>query len=439
MMRVLSLILSLCLFSPSVSHAALQVYAGTFTLTTGITTQTVSGIVDKDGNAFTPEVVIAWLDKNTAEATFSAHAAGSFGVAVDRDTDQQGFIAFYNTDNVAANDSLRCKRTDAFIAVIINASACSYNLVASISSFGSGQFVINKTTNNDGSLPIVKYLALGGSDLEDAYLTEIIAPTETGSEVYTGFPWQGNLLMLFGLNFTSTGNQTGADMIPFFGFARSSSERAAMATFNDDPSASGNAQSYISASKCLSIFDMSTQNIEVAADFTGWTSDGFELNYSSVFSFEKAIFALALKGTFQSSINVQARPTSTTTQDITTGFPSVGGMIFGSFPKDPDLDTEVNDNHISIGAFDQTRNHGKWWGNTWTGTATDVNMYSSATAVYTQATNPSTVAAQAAVSAILSNGHRLNFTTADGNARYYISLGLGSAAGRRAVSPKWLQ
>jgi hypothetical protein len=402
---------------------SLQTYAGTFTLTAGITTQTVSGIVDKDGAAFTPKVVLAWCDRNTAEATFTADYAMSFGAAVDRATDQQGMMVSFADDNVGANDALRGKYTDDFIKSIANTGP-GYNVTARISSFGSGQFVINKTVNDGTNLPIVKYLALGGTDIDDAYLMEIQAPAAASGVTYTGVPFQGNLVVFFGNHFLGSGNQATGTPLHFIGAATSSSAEAVAACYTRNASAANLAKSYSSAAACVAGFGTATDGIRILGDFTAWTSDGFTINWSVADGAVRHVFALILKGSFQTSIGQQARPTTNTTQDITTGFEPLAGLIVGTFATT--TATAIVKNHLSLGAFDQTRNHGKWWGDEAT-INTETNMYSSATKCYTDATGPSTVVAQAGVSAVAATQFTLDWTTTDANARLFMHLALGSS------------
>lgn len=437
-MKTLILALLLCL-APVSAHAALQTYAGTFTITSGTGNQTISGIVDKDGASFTPIVVIAWGDRETSDPGFTDNLSGCFGVATNRATDQQSVICAYTDDDAGTTDSLHAKSTDTFIRNI-SGTGPNYNVIATINGFGSGEFTINKTTNDGTSLNIYKFLAIGGSDLEDAYIAELDLTNTTGSKTLTSVPFQGNLALFFGVRLTAAGNASGGSVSWSIGAATDSTHENVVSTYTRNATTSANlSKSYINSGASIAYMGTATDNVVLLADFSAWTSDGLTVNVSqNSDGVARQTFVLIMKGTFQADIQQKARPTSATTQAVTTNFNPVGGMIFGTYATANA--TAIVQNHLSIGAFDRTRNQGKWYGDEAT-INSDTSTYSTASNVYTQATIPSTVAAQAAVSAFSATDYTMNFTTADATARLYFSLALGSAASasRRPVPSILLQ
>jgi hypothetical protein len=208
--------------------------------------------------------------------------------------------------------------------------------------------------------------------------------------------------------------------------AKSATERAVVAVYGNDGSGSANQdESYINSSACFAIAEGGGPQIDNLADFVSWDADGFTLNYSANNLASRVFFGLILQGTFQAAIGTQARKITTTgTQNVTTpGFQPVGVLIAGGFATASA--TETTQSHLVLGAFDGSRNQGTW-NSSAASINTDCNMYASAANCYTQATNPSTVAAQASGS-LAATGYDLDWTTVDANARLFCHLALASA------------
>jgi hypothetical protein len=409
---------------------------GTFTVSSGTGSQQITNAACAQ-----PKVILFFWTRATADATFTADNSAGFGVAVDAGTDQTMNIAYWDDDNVATTDSSFNKNITHMITNPANGTAGN-NHTITMSSFNSDGFTINRTVNDGTNLNIIHYVCLGGSDITNAFLGEFLGPasTDTG-KAYTGVGFQGDLGIFFGTFAGTAGTTTGTDFTFNLGFCKSASERAALAVYSNDGSGSANqAESYITDSKCLVLASGASLIVDNTLDLVSWDSDGFTMNHQVAVSGSRRFFGLILKGTFQSDISVQARATSATTQDITTvGFQPAGVVLGGTFATASA--TETVQSHLVLGAGEATgsvANDGIWASNN-AAINTDANMYSSASNIYTQATNPSTVAAQAALNAWLSNGYQLNWGTADANARLFMHLALaGAASTRRPATPMFL-
>jgi hypothetical protein len=198
----------------------------------------------------------------------------------------------------------------------------------------------------------------------------------------------------------------------------------------DDGVTTGTNQSdsYISTTKLLPIVSGGGCLLAQHATFKTWdASDGFTLTHTNGEGIARVFFGLILKGAYQAAVGSQARTTSgaPVDQDVTSpGFQPSGLLLAGTFATAND--TETTQGHMIIGAADGTDDQGTWCGDAST-INTDCNMYSSSSKVYSQLTNPSTVAAQADAS-FISNGYRLGWTTTDANARRFWHLALASGA-----------
>jgi hypothetical protein len=425
------------LWSAAPAHADFVFANGSVTLTSGTGTQGVT-----DAACAQPKVILFFWTNNTA-AGFQATNAGGFGISVDRGTDQHISSSQITTDNVATTSALFARHNT---YSIVQRTVAGYSVLAYVSAFNSNGFTITKDTNDDASLGIIKYVCLGGSDLENAYVAEFAAPAGGGSQAETGVGFQGNLgIFLASPAGTGASPTTGSAGGFSFGAATSSSARAVTAfktIHNTTSTGTNQSSSRFSASNVLLIPRTTTTTFAAQlADFTSFGADGFTLNWTNNTGTAAKYWALILKGTFQAHVGSQARSTSATTQDITSpGFQPKGIILAGGFATAADSD--IAQGHMSLGAADGTNHHSVWMGDAAT-INTDTNRYSNASNVYSQATNPSTLAAQAAWNAWLSNGYQLNFGTADANARLFAHIALaGAASTRRPIAPMilgWLR
>jgi hypothetical protein len=426
---IFSVLLTLLLVTPS--YADFQFATGTFTLNAGTGNQEVN-----ISPAFQPKVVIFYWAASTANATFSATGRPGIGAAVDQGTDANIALSIFVTDNVATTDTAVAKAVDASIKNL-SAVTPAYNDSLAVTSFDTDGFTLDILTNTDANLHIIKYVALGGSDITNAYGGEFLGASDgTGNEAFTGVGFQGDLAFFFGMN-TGTAGTTAAGGGPFnFGVANDT-QQAVVSIWNRDAQTAGaHSESYISASKCYVMGNTTTTDNE--ASFVSFDADGFTLNYSKLTTIGRRFFAVVLAGTFRSHIGVQARPTSTGTQSYTTDFQPAGVLLAGTFATAND--TELSQAHWVFGSGDGSASHGIWSADAAQVTSTDSNQYTSASNIYTQATNPSTVAAQASLSSMLSTGYQLNWGTADANARLFMHVALaGAATGRRPIMPILLQ
>jgi hypothetical protein len=435
MTRLLSaFLLSLALFAPTTVFAALSMATGTFAISAGMGSQSVS-----DANCVQPKVVIAYWNRATADATFGADESFGIGVAVDRATDQKSNIAVHNNDGVGTTDAIRVKRTSDFIYNLANSGPAA-NVIAQMSSFDATGFTINKTTEDGTNRNIIHYVCLGGSDITDAYLGEFGITTTTGDKAFTGVGFQGNLAFFFGM-LTATAGDTSAGRIENFIGVANDTQDAAMAFYSQNGTTpADDSKSYITAANSIVYHDYGIGACcQILGTLKSFDSDGFTVNIgTNTTASTRQMFALILKGTFQSHIGQQARRTTNGTQNVTTpNFQPVGVIIAGT--QATVTATATSEAHISFGAgASTTTENSVWTSDSSNATTTDTNMYSSGSNIYVHADNPSTLAGVAALSGLTSTGYDLNWTTTDANARLFWHLALGSAVSTRRPSPPLL-
>jgi hypothetical protein len=399
---------------------ALSTATGTFTLRSGNGTQEVNF-----SSAFQPKVILVWWSRATADVTFVANGGYGFGVAVDRVSDQQMNIAGYNADNVGTTASAYSKRTALFMRVMKDDAANTCCDVSITSFDADGGFTITTANNDDTCLAVAHYLALGGSDITNAFLGEFAMTTGTGAQAFTGVGFQGNLGIFFQQLHAGAGNADGNRYYGGLGFANAT-QQAGLAFWGHHGTTAPNAsESYMDASNAILSGNIGTGGIFMRASLTTFDADGFTINRAASMGVTRQFFGLIIQGNFQSHIATQARKITTTgTVDYTTGFQPGAVLLAGAFPT-ADA-TETIQSHWSIGAgTSSSDDHGIWVGDAST-INTDTNNYSDAGNIYTQATNPSTIAAQANLDSMQATAYRLNWSTVDANARLFMHLALAS-------------
>lgn len=430
MKRVLGFALVVALAWTSPAQAALSMATGTFTISAGTGSQAVS-----DANCVQPKVVIAYWTRSTADATFSADEAFGFGVAVDRATDQKSNMSVWNDDAVGTTASSRVKQTSSFIYNLTNAAGGA-NVIATMTSFDATGFTINKSTEDGTNRNIIHYICLGGTDIEDAFLGEFGITTGTGNKAFTGVGFQGNLAIFFGQLNSGAGDVSANRIENFLGVANATQNHAIAFYSQHGTTPADDSKSYITAANSIVYHDYGIGACcAILGTLASFDSDGFTVNIgTNATAATRQMFALILKGTFQSHIGQQARPTSNGTQNVTTpNFTPVGVILAGT--QATVTATATSEAHIVFGAGASTSTeNGVWTSDSSNVTTTDTNMYSSASNIYVHANNPSTLAGVAALSALTSTGYDLNWTTTDANARLFFHLALGSAAVTRRPS-----
>lgn len=151
--------------------AGIERAVGTFTLTTGTGNQTVNGL------GFTPKAVIFF--SACRDTTTGAQADGMLMVGFSDGTNDH-CVAVQSEDNQGSNDSDKVAVSDACIIGLTIAGAVDFE--ASMSSFASGEFTINKS-NGPASNTTIGYIALGG-DIT-ALVGDETSPTTTGNKTTT--------------------------------------------------------------------------------------------------------------------------------------------------------------------------------------------------------------------------------------------------------------
>lgn len=384
-------------------------FKGTFTANTATGNQTISGI------GFTPKAIILWTSYQTATGFTDGY---QFQIGMTDGTNQNSIAMI--SDEGAPNDTDRA-RSETQLVLIRNVAGTNIR-VATIVSFGSGQFVVNWSTA-DAVAAIFHFVAFGGSDLSAA------VGNDDGS---TANRFVGITFAAQAGFFARSAASGDACNGPNFGWAAVApattggaiTQGCASAQVRDNQSTSLTGRSQ-STTRCSTIFNSGSQSLAEQVQFTGFGPEPATAFVGGVTDHFLALGGVSAK------VGSGLQPTSTGNQAITgLGFTPIGVMLLsvGNVTASG-AQTEAR---FSLGGSDGT-NQG--WA--WTGAVNNVNPIRAAighstTNVVTMSTptatgSSTTTEAQASFTSFDPTGFTLNWGTADATQREYVWIAFGNA------------
>jgi hypothetical protein len=255
-----------------------NVKAGTFTLAASTGIQNITGV------GFQPDFAIfLW---GFTENVDTASAGLEMGMGFADYNNNQGSILNCVKDAEATNKTkYSLQRTDNVI--LLSSTACAIDALAAFNGFSSDGFSLNVSDAPGAATPIF-YLAIkGGSHAVGNFLQ----PTATGVQTISGTGFQPNLVVLFSHNQVA-GTALAAPSTFSIGAANATTSRAGVwgQSRNVDPSQSA---VYTDNSKIIIMRTLSgtggAGTINAQADFAGFTSDGFQLNWTTADATQRQI------------------------------------------------------------------------------------------------------------------------------------------------------
>lgn len=300
------------IFACSTAHADIKAYVGSFNSPGSTGNQTYTGIVDADGNAFTPKAIIFLSVRGTAFPVLATSAIGSFGMTTDSES---ASICISDTNGVSPSDT-RSRHTNNQCFSAINTAGTTVD-TASLVSIGSGQFTINWSVSPIASVPVY-YMAIGGDDLENVYIKEFTTKTSTGDQAVTGVGFKPDGIIFISNQLTNAPPATANHSFWMIGFCDSYRNQAATSAASEDNVATGNGERWSLSGKSVLMTDYSGNQLK-SASIKSFDSDGFTLNYDVANASAYYVWALCFKGgTFElqsatelASIGVINTPIST--------------------------------------------------------------------------------------------------------------------------------
>jgi hypothetical protein len=400
------------------SSTTLEVLTGSIAANTAIGLQEIIS-----GLSWTPKAIILTTNMQTADGSA---VNARWGVGITAEDQTRAAVAISHQDAAGTMDADRYHHNAKSLILINNSGTIIFDCDAFVTSDGVG---INITTT-DGVARIINYHILGGTDITNATVKQFLSGSGTQNVVGVGF--QGDFMMVIGSDTTTAPPATNTAGIMSIGWATSTSARASMA-FNMGNGGTDAIEEKTQVTDKV-IHQTNGAATLFSADFAGFTSDGFDLTWSTA-SANRYLYALVLKGG-NYKVGTITQPTSTGNQATSgLGFTPKGIMTLSQ--NEAAVGTIVEDISNTIGAASASDKRWTVWVGSDDGVGTSTTDQNLDRTQVTKAITSGTVALTAS-SDFVSNdtdGFTLNFDAADATQReiLYWAAGNPAAAGGTAV------
>ncbi len=324
----------------------LDIKQGTFQLQTTTGYQAVTGV------GFQPRAVIFWWGGHNTDIV-GTNERGSFGVAGDdywrryydatdpskkysrseAHTVPQGGHAWMTRNNQNPTQAAAIHSTSsAILALNSDAGTPTVRARAALANYLADGFDLLVEIRDTNAMEVY-YLALGGSDIEEADVVNFLAPAATGVQAYNCVTRDsGSNLVNFTPTFLiacgggshNTTPQSNTDAIPHFGAGKSGEQRAVGAS-NIDAAATSNTRHVIRNDSLL------CEAHESRAAFSSFDAGGFSLNWGAIGTTRRNSSVLAIKGALWKTGDYTT-PTTAIENSVTgVGFTPRALVMPGSF------------------------------------------------------------------------------------------------------------
>jgi hypothetical protein len=264
----------------------LSCFVGSFAKATGgaPVSQVITGV------GFQPKVILFWTEGRTSAGSWSENIMAAIGFTTGLSASKS--MSYASGDALAVSDTNRRSANKAL--TIINYLSTTV-AECDLTSFDANGFTLNWTTN-DTNAYLIRYMALGGSDLINANVQSWQTGTSTGNVAVTGVGFQGNFAMHVGLGALITSNPVTTGNIRQFLGAMTASAQWAIHMLDQDNQSNTNTRRAQHTDCC--ILDRSTAGSLIAkAAFVSFDSDGFTVNFSSAPTTNNWVHTLVLNVT----------------------------------------------------------------------------------------------------------------------------------------------
>lgn len=384
------------------------------------TLPTTAQSVPVTGVGFQPKALILWCNGATASG-FAAQLRMSFGFATS--PSQRWHSTIRAGDNVAAGSSNRVRRSETTLVLVPSmTTGASADMTLDLDSFDADGFTLDLLVPLTGVAYVVHYIALGGDELTNAFVGNVVPSAGTGNKAVTGVGFRPDLVITSEIN-----NAAGAGGGASANFALSAftATQQGVATIRDrDATSPTQVTSYQRSDQALVAVQSGSDAIDHEAAVSSMDADGFTLNFSTHTDATIQYGFLCLKGGLY-DVRAETQRTSTGTKSTTgLGFRPSGLLLFGT-NKTASSSIDLTQDKLSVGGSDGTTEGGTWVATADAATTTDTDVSHSVTKILQHATVPATLDAEADCT-FDADGYTLDWTTADAVAREFISVAFGS-------------
>ena len=302
---------------------------------------------------FTPKAIIVFSEGNNADNTVSTHYQWGQGFS---DGTNHACFAAVSDDADAAGDTAKSYRNDS-VFVRLNESFTTIT----IQSRATCAFATNKVTFtwvvNDTTATYLTLYAFGGDDITNAKVATVdVGRNTAGTQNYTGLgfnPAAGEAV-LFTLKSGATASGESDHAHGSFGAAVSSTARWALSVMSENASDPTDTWRTTQTTNCL--YELDDTGAEASkADFDGWITDGFTLDWENPATNTTDDFSyLVIKGGKWDCGTLTAPNTPTNDVDTSVSVSSNtlrGLLMVTNNYTDSSITTS---NNVSVGATDGT-------------------------------------------------------------------------------------
>lgn len=388
---------------------------------------TSAGSIRVENIPFQPKALIMWNTRQTATG-FANDSSFNVGFAASATQRVSSSIRSLDATAAATATSVRLA-TETFCLVPAITAGAAKEMTLDLASMNNDGFTLTLATPGATAAYIAHYLALGGSDLTNAFVGVATPTTGTGNKAITGVGFQpdcvltleNSLISPFGAGGNSNANmQLGA----FTAKAGMTTHWRTIDSVNPTQTLQ-----YQRTDKMVGVYSSTADTLDHEATLVSMDSDGFTLNYTTRANANTFMF-LALKGG-KYDVRSETQGISVGTK-ITTelGFKPRGLLLMGQNAV-ANSSVDLTQGKMSLGASDGI-SEGSIWGSVTDNVATSETRQVTLTdKIIRHATNPSTTNAEADLVSFDQNGYTLNWTTADATARQFISVAFGNNSDAR--------
>ena len=261
------------------------------------TTTAANGTVQDVTLNFTPKAIIVWSDGSIVSDTYVDHFHSIYGFS---DGTNHACVTAQSQDGQGTSATRRSHRTDSVFAQL-NDNADTVKVRGSCS-FGTNKVTFVWDVNNSEAI-YIHMLAIGGNDITNTKVNTVqIGRSSTGTQNYTGlgFTPVTNESILFTISnqypsvFTNTTVPYGGAA---FGAAVSTTKRLAFATAEADTYGTSGTWRRYENNRVIAEIDQIDGSSLHTADFNGWITDGFQLDWTTTPEGSDYMFSyLVIKG-----------------------------------------------------------------------------------------------------------------------------------------------
>ena len=205
-------------------------------------------------------------------------------------TSERGSVTHANDNNETIMETINDFRNDRPIFVRRHTSGVVL-AEADLVSFDADGFTINWITAYDSQL---HFIVIGGADLSNAKVVNFTKATATGNDAITGVGFSGDVVLLLG-DLGVTPDTFELNYSPFFGMAKSATERQCSNGFDKDGVPNSNTGRTQRTNRCIIQTD-EDGTVVAEVDFVSFDADGFTLDYLTADGNASNYTALVLKG-----------------------------------------------------------------------------------------------------------------------------------------------